>query len=120
MNIFCICFKVVVFKIDLSTARPKWRFDGPALSGHQLYSLVNHVYANRKSLSPSPIIGQLYYNGAIWLSYYNKYSGKQCVNHEDQDRRACCQWLSLWRLWRPRSSFCVYWEYISNFWRSSL
>jgi len=33
--------------IDLSTARPKWRLDGPALSGHLLYSLVNHAYANR-------------------------------------------------------------------------
>ena len=32
---------------DLSTARPKWRLDGPALSGHVLYSLVNHAYANR-------------------------------------------------------------------------
>jgi len=33
--------------IDLSTARPKWRLDGPALSGHLLYSLVIHAYANR-------------------------------------------------------------------------
>jgi len=33
--------------IDLTTARPKWRLDGPALSGHLLYSLVNHAYANR-------------------------------------------------------------------------
>ena len=32
---------------DLSTARPKWRLDGPAFSGHLLYSLVNHAYANR-------------------------------------------------------------------------
>jgi len=34
-------------RIDLSTARPKWRLDGPALSGHLLHSLVIHVYANR-------------------------------------------------------------------------
>jgi len=33
--------------IYLSTARQKWRLDGPALSGHLLYSLVNHAYANR-------------------------------------------------------------------------
>jgi len=33
-------------RIDLSTARPKWRLDGPALSGHLLYSLVNHGNAN--------------------------------------------------------------------------
>ena len=33
--------------IDLSTARPKWRLDGPALSDHLLYSLVNNAYANR-------------------------------------------------------------------------
>jgi len=33
--------------VNLSTARPKWRFDGPALSGRLLYSLVNHAYANR-------------------------------------------------------------------------
>jgi len=26
--------------IDLTTAHPKWRLDGPALSGHLLYSLV--------------------------------------------------------------------------------
>ena len=32
---------------NLSTARPKWRLDGPALSGHLLHSLVNHAYANR-------------------------------------------------------------------------
>jgi len=32
--------------IDLSTARPKWRIDGPVLSGHLLYSLVNYAYAN--------------------------------------------------------------------------
>ena len=32
--------------IDLSTARPKWRLDGPGLSGHLLYSLVNPGYAN--------------------------------------------------------------------------
>jgi len=32
-------------KIDLSTARPKWRLDGPTLSGYLLYSLVNHAYA---------------------------------------------------------------------------
>jgi len=35
---------------DLSTARPKWRLDGPALSGHLLYSLVNHAYANHHHL----------------------------------------------------------------------
>ena len=35
------------YSIDLSTARPKWPHDGPALSGHLLYSLVNHTYANR-------------------------------------------------------------------------
>ena len=40
--------------IELSTARPKWRLDGPALLGNLLYSLVNHAYAP----SPSPIIGQ--------------------------------------------------------------
>jgi len=33
--------------IDLSTARPKWRLDGPALSDHLLYALVNHAYAKR-------------------------------------------------------------------------
>ena len=33
--------------INLSTACPKWRLDGPALSGHLLYSLINHAYANR-------------------------------------------------------------------------
>ena len=33
--------------VDPSTARPKWRLDGPALSGHLLYSLVNHAYENR-------------------------------------------------------------------------
>jgi len=32
--------------IDLSTARPKWRLDGPALSGHLLYLFVNRAYAN--------------------------------------------------------------------------
>jgi len=32
---------------DLSTARPKWRLDGPSLSGHLLYPLVKHAYANR-------------------------------------------------------------------------
>jgi len=32
---------------DPSTARPKWRLYGPALSGHLLYSLVNHACANR-------------------------------------------------------------------------
>jgi len=36
--------------IDLSTACTKWRFDGPALSGHLLYSLVNHAYANHHHL----------------------------------------------------------------------
>jgi len=30
-------------------------------------------------------------NGAIWLSYYNRYLGKRCVNHKDQDRRVGCQ-----------------------------
>ena len=38
---------IAVVSIDLSTARPKWRFDGPALSGHLLYSLVNHAYGIR-------------------------------------------------------------------------
>ena len=33
--------------IDISTARSKWRLVGPALSGHLLYSLANHAYANR-------------------------------------------------------------------------
>ena len=33
--------------IDISTARPKWRLDGSALSGHLLHSLANHAYANR-------------------------------------------------------------------------
>ena len=27
---------------------------------------------------------------AIWPLYYNTYSGKRCVNHEDQDMRAGC------------------------------
>jgi len=31
---------------NLSTTRPEWRLDGPALSGHLLYSLVSHAYAN--------------------------------------------------------------------------
>ena len=44
-NILLTCQRIVV--IDLSTARPKWRLDGPALSGHLLYSLVNHAHANR-------------------------------------------------------------------------
>jgi len=35
------------YRIDLSTDRPKWRLDEPALSGLLLYSLVNHAYANR-------------------------------------------------------------------------
>jgi len=38
---------LLTLSIDLSTARLKWRLDGPALSGHLLYSLVNHAYANR-------------------------------------------------------------------------
>jgi len=33
--------------IDLSTARPKRRHDGPALSGHLLCSIVKHAYAKR-------------------------------------------------------------------------
>jgi len=33
-------------RTDLSTVRPKWRLDGPALACHLLYSLVNHAYAN--------------------------------------------------------------------------
>jgi len=32
--------------IDLSTARPKLRLDGPALLDHLLYPLINHAYAN--------------------------------------------------------------------------
>jgi len=32
---------------DLSTARPKWRLDRTALSGHLLYLFVNHACANR-------------------------------------------------------------------------
>ena len=87
-----VCQRIQV-SIDLLTARPKWRLDGPALSGHLLYLLVNHAYANRYGLSssPSPIIGHYYYYGVIWLSYYKKYSSKRCVNHKDQDRRACCR-----------------------------
>ena len=38
---------MVSLATDLSTARPKWRLDGPDLSDHLLYSLVNHAYANR-------------------------------------------------------------------------
>ena len=37
---------MIAYLFDLSTARPKWRLDGPVLSGHLLYSLVNHAYAN--------------------------------------------------------------------------
>jgi len=36
-----------MYAIGLSTDRPKRRLDAPALSGHLLYSLVNHAYANR-------------------------------------------------------------------------
>ena len=36
-----------MYALDLSTARPKWRLDAQDLSGHLLYSLVNHAYANR-------------------------------------------------------------------------
>jgi len=39
-------FRKKVHVIDLSTARPKWRLDGPALSGHLLYLLVNHACTN--------------------------------------------------------------------------
>jgi len=38
--------KIMAVTNDLSTTRPKWRLDGPALSGHLLYSLVNHDYGN--------------------------------------------------------------------------
>jgi len=40
-------FSLLEMLIDLSTARPKWRLDGLALSGHLLYSLVNHAYSIR-------------------------------------------------------------------------
>jgi len=40
-------FQSGFIQFDLSTARPKWRLDGPTLSDHLLYSLVNHAYANR-------------------------------------------------------------------------
>jgi len=73
------------FIIDLLTARPKWRLDGPALS-IDLYSLVNHAYANH--YHHYLVRSLVSYNGAIWLSNYNKYSGKQCVNYEDQGRKA--------------------------------
>ena len=35
---------LLIRTVDLSTARPKWRLDGPALSGHLLYLLVSHAY----------------------------------------------------------------------------
>jgi len=37
----------IYFSMDLSTARPKWRHDGQALSGHLLFSTLSHAYANR-------------------------------------------------------------------------
>jgi len=40
------CSSVLVSSLDLSIAHPKWRLDGPALTGHLVYSLVNHAYAN--------------------------------------------------------------------------
>ena len=41
-----------IYTIDLSIARPKWRLDGPALSGHLLYSLVTvcGIFAGMKYL----------------------------------------------------------------------
>jgi len=47
LSLYYVTPNTVLSKIDLSTARPKWRLDGPALSGHLLYSLVNHAYAKR-------------------------------------------------------------------------
>ena len=87
--------RVIVFSHtsnDLSTARQKWRLDGPALLGHLLYSLVNHAYANRyhhhlvRQLVSSIIIDRYGFH-----VLHNQYSGKRCVNHEDQDRRAGCR-----------------------------
>jgi len=38
---------LLLCQFDISTVRPKWRLDGPSVSGHPLYSLVNDAYANR-------------------------------------------------------------------------
>jgi len=82
---------IKVVRSTKSTARPKWWLDGPALSDYLLYSLVSHVYANiATTVTSSLIIGQLYFYGAIWLSYYNKYSVKRRVNYLHQRRRAGC------------------------------
>jgi len=45
--VFCSSIVMDSSTTDLSTARPKWRLDGPDLSGNLLYLLVNHAYANR-------------------------------------------------------------------------
>jgi len=39
--------KRMIIIIDLLAARTKRRLDGPALSGHLLYSLVSLAFANR-------------------------------------------------------------------------
>jgi len=70
--------------IDSPPKMASWRtsFVGPSI-----VFTCQSCLCKSLSPSPSPIIGQSYYNGAIWLSYCYKYSGKRCVNHEDQDRR---------------------------------
>ena len=46
LTCFKSCVTLYIPTIDLSTARPKWRPDGHALSGDLLYSLVNPTCAN--------------------------------------------------------------------------
>jgi len=82
---------ISIWPIDSPPKVASWRtsFVGPSI----VFTCQSCIC---KSLSPMPIIVQYYYNGALWLLYYKKYSGKRCVNHEDQDRRSVDRSIVIW------------------------
>ena len=61
-------------QLTLSTARSKWRLDGPGLSGHYFIIICQFSLCKYSRPSSSPIIGQRCFNGAEWLSYSRFYN----------------------------------------------
>jgi len=104
--------------IDLLTACPKWRLDGPGLSGHVF--VITYKSSLYKCLQPSssPIIGQRYFDGAVRLSYFNKTSIKWYINSAGQRNErfvARSIWVTCVRQSKTshtvavRSSYCHSW-----------
>jgi len=95
------------FTSDLSTARPKWRLDGPGLSDRSLY------------LPASPAFAKIYQHYIVWLVIIIILMKQHVFNIIIRCKQAICKigrpWIGGGAIWRY--GFSTIYAYLSSIYR---